>query len=190
MTLAQIMRLALRQLDEDPADIDDFRDLFVEYVNEGYLKAVNDYLKPRKSFDIVTDDHGDAVIKGWHVRSIVYAKSERGDDLLVDVNPEGDSIHIHDRAYWEKPITLLCRIEYPPLSEDTDEPRIPQSAHLGLVDYVCYKYKSIGNLAKQSQAQPYLSQYLSAMQSIEPVADGSVTHRKNLYRATSRSWPY
>ena len=41
MTLAEIMRLALRQLDEDPADISDFSDLFRSYANIGYKIAVS-----------------------------------------------------------------------------------------------------------------------------------------------------
>ena len=35
MTLVQIMRLALRQLDEDVADLAEYRDLFVAYANQG-----------------------------------------------------------------------------------------------------------------------------------------------------------
>ena len=40
MTLAEIMRLALRQLDEDPADISEFADLFRSYANLGYKLLV------------------------------------------------------------------------------------------------------------------------------------------------------
>ena len=192
MTLAQIMRLALRQLDEDPADIDDFRDLFIEYANEGYLRAVNDYLKPRHEFVIVSDAHGDAVITGWHIRSIVSARPEEFPEreTLVDIGEDGRCVHVHDRCLWEHPIRLLCRIEFPPLVEDTDEPRLPKEAHLALADYICYRYKSTGNLAKQSQAQPYLSMYMSAMAKIESEAAGSCPRYKNLYAATSRRWPF
>jgi len=194
MTLAQIMMLALRQLDEDPADISDFRDLFVEYVNEGYQRAVNDYLKPRREFRIIPDDHGDALIDGLNIRSIVSARSEDPNfypkEILLDVTPDGRSVHIHNKLLWGQPIIITAVVEFPPLAKDTDEPMIPQSAHLGLVDYVCYRYKSTGNLAKQSQAQPYLSQYMTAMLTIKRDGSGSVTKRKNLYEATSRYWPW
>ena len=191
MTLAQIMRLALRQLDEDPADIDDFRDLFIEYCNEGYQRAVNDYLKPRREYQLTTDEHGNAYIEGLSIRSIISAKlEESGREVLSDLTSDGKQIHVHDRIYWEKPILVLCVVELPPLVKDDDEPQIPPSTHLGLVDYICYRYKSTGNLAKQSQAQPYLSQYMTAMLTIKRDASGSVTHKKNLYQATSRYWPW
>ena len=46
MTLVQIMRLALRQLDEDVADLAEYRDLFVAYANQGYQIALTQYVKP------------------------------------------------------------------------------------------------------------------------------------------------
>lgn len=191
MTLAQIMRLALRQLDEDPADIDDFRDLFIEYVNEGYQRAVNDYLKPRREFYLGTDEHGNAFIDGLGIRSIISVRSEEtGRECLADITDDGQHLHVHDRRMRNAQIRVIAVIEFPPLVDDTDEPQIPLSAHLGLVDYICYRYKSTGNLAKQSQAQPYLSQYMTTMLTIKRKADESVTKKKNLYEATSRYWPW
>lgn len=45
MTLAQIMRFALLQLDEDPADIDEYADLFRMYANDGYTELIEQYAK-------------------------------------------------------------------------------------------------------------------------------------------------
>ena len=42
MTFAEIKQLALRQLDMDPADMDEAGDLLGVYVNEGYQTALID----------------------------------------------------------------------------------------------------------------------------------------------------
>ena len=47
MTLAQIMKLALRQLDEDTEDVGEYEELFKVYANTGYAIAVRSYLRPR-----------------------------------------------------------------------------------------------------------------------------------------------
>ena len=48
MTLGQIMRLALRQLDEDPADIAEYAELFRMWANQGYQIILGQYYKPRE----------------------------------------------------------------------------------------------------------------------------------------------
>ena len=191
MTLAQIMRLALRQLDEDPADIDDFRDLFIEYFNEGYSIAVNDYLRPRQEYIWTSDDEGNVFIHGMGIRSIVEVHDEATKcEVLTDLTPDGDKVHVYQRQFWEKPLKFTCRVELPRLVNDDDEPQLPEETHLALADYICYRYKSTGNLAKQSQAQPYYSQFVNTMQRIRADATGAVTRKRNLYLATSRRWPF
>ena len=48
MTVSQIMKLALRQLDEDAEDISEYDDLFKTDLNSGYAIAVRGYLRPRE----------------------------------------------------------------------------------------------------------------------------------------------
>ena len=192
MTLAQIYRLALRQLDEDPEDIAEFKDLFEAYVNEGYEIAVNTYWKPRESFDLMTDDNSDANIDGLHIKSIVSVTSGNyGIPLHAKISEDGHSIHVFGGiAAANQPVTVLARISMPPLRENTDVPRIPEMGHMALADYICYRYKSTGNLAKQSQAQAFLSQFQSTMMRMDSMANGSVIHRNNLYSATDLRWPW
>jgi len=62
MTLAQIMHLALRQLDEDPADVSDHDDLMRVYANEGYQIVMRDIYRPRYEMTLETDARGEAQI--------------------------------------------------------------------------------------------------------------------------------
>lgn len=192
MTLAQIMRLALRQLDEDPADISDFRDLFIEYLNEGYEKAVRDYLRPRNTFQFVTDDDGVIDITGIPIDSIVSVVADDfGMALHASMGPDGHSIKVYGgRNAANLAVTVIARIRFPRLEKDVEEPRLPVETHMALVDYICYRYKLTGNLAKQSQAQAFLARYQEALQRIRYVGQGSVVNHQNLYSATSRRSPW
>ena len=58
MTVSQIMKLALRQLDEDAEDISEYDDLFKTYLNSGYAIAVRGYLRPREMRVLLTDGEG------------------------------------------------------------------------------------------------------------------------------------
>ena len=51
MTLANIMKLALRQLDEAAEDIAEYDELFRSYANMGYMIALRLFLKPRETFE-------------------------------------------------------------------------------------------------------------------------------------------
>ena len=192
MTLAQIYRLALRQLDEDPEDISEFKELFEAYVNEGYRIAVNDYWKPRFTFNFTTDDNGNIDIHGMHIRSLVSVKSDNYNiELHAAMSEDMNGIHVYGGiAGANQPVTVIARVEMPPLKADTDVPKIPEEAHMALVDYICYRYKSSGNLAKQSQAQAYLSLFQTTLMRMPSMAEGSAIHQKNLYLSTSLGWPW
>ena len=62
MTLANIMKLALRQLDEAAEDIAEYDELFRSYANMGYMIALRLFLRPRETFELTTDDQGRADI--------------------------------------------------------------------------------------------------------------------------------
>ena len=70
MTYAQIKQLALRQLDEDPHDMDEFGDLLGTYVNEGYQTALIDYYRPREVYTLKTDAEGNADLTGLKILHI------------------------------------------------------------------------------------------------------------------------
>ena len=181
MTLAEIMRLALRQLDEDPADISDFADLFRSYANIGYKIAVTQYYKPVETLVLRTDDTGKCYIDGMGIERIVSLQDDMERDVYYDLSPDGTTISTIKK---NAKLTAVVGVEYPPMQEDTDEPRIPEYAHHALADYICYRHLLAGNAAKQSRATAYLQQFMQAMQMIRPQGSGSVTRFKNLYTAT------
>ena len=181
MTLAEIMRLALRQLDEDPADISEFADLFRNYANLGYKLLVSRYYKPKDTVTLLTDDKGMACIEGMDIDYIVSLCDSRDCNIHFHISADG--------AWIETPrknadLTAVCVIEFPPMREDTESPRIPEHAHQALVDYVCYRHLMNGNAAKQSRAMMYYQMFEQTARTIKPQGSGSVTRMRNLYTAT------
>lgn len=181
MTLAQIMKLALRQLDEDPADIDDFAELFREYANMGYRIAVRDYLKPKETFDFNTDKDGRIDIEGMGIVRVIELRDEHGNRILADLETDGNTLVTPWRG---GKVQAHCEVQYPRLENDMDEPKLPESAHMALVDYICYCHLSNGNMAKQSRAQYYLSRFYSMMREVPTQGGRATTDYKNLYTAT------
>ena len=181
MTLAQIMTLALRQLDEDPADISEYDDLFRMYANEGYQIVMRDMYKPREHFDFETDKSGTADIKDRGIIRIVELKDGWGRDIWFEMAVDGTTIYTRER---EKVLHAVAEIEAVPIYRDTDEPQFPEFAHGCLVDYVCYRHLSAGNMGKQQRAQFFLNQFYQQARRIRPQGMGSVTRMKNLYAVT------
>lgn len=178
MTLAEIMRLALRQLDEDPADISDYADLFRSYANIGYKIAVSQFYKPKETMKLRTDDTGRAFIEGMGIVRIVTLRDENGSDVWFSVSAEGTEI---ETQRLDALLTAVCEIEYLPMQDDMEEPRIPAYAHHALVDYICYRHLLSGNAAKQSRAMAFYQAFMQTMQQMRPQSSGSVTRFKNLY---------
>ena len=181
MTLAQIMTLALRQLDEDPADISEYDDLFRMYANEGYQIVMRDLYKPREHFDFETDEHGSAEIKGRGIIRIVELKDGWGRNIWFDLSVDGTTIYTRER---EKMLHAVAEIEVAPIYKDTDVPEFPEWAHNCLIDYICYRHLCNGNMGKQQRGQTYLNQFYQQARRIRPQGMGSVTGFKNLYAVT------
>lgn len=181
MTLAQIMTLALRQLDEDPADISEYDDLFRMYANEGYQIVMRDIYKPRDHFDFETGKDGSAEIKDRGIVRIVELKDGWGRDIWYDLSVDGTTIYTRER---EKTLHAVAEVEVEPIYKGTDEPQFPEFAHNCLVDYVCYRHLCNGNMGKQQRAQFFLQKFWENARRIRPQGMGSVTHFKNLYAVT------
>ena len=186
MTLAQIYRLALRQLDEDPADIDDFKDLFVVYANQGYQIALRQYYKPKETIALRTDEKGEASIDGLDIVRIISFRDEHGYQIPSEMSEDGTTIRTgRNRAK----VTAVCVVTYLELENDSDVPNLPTEAHAAIADYICYKYLSNGNLAKQSRAQMFRTNFYAQMQTMYAHGSGSVTRMRNLYTASDiRRW--
>lgn len=185
MTLAQIYRLALRQLDEDPADIEEFRDLFAVYVNQGYQIAVEQYVKPKETIPLRTDENGDVYMDGMGIARVISVRDAAGNSVYTEMSEDGMMLRTGRK---NADLSSVCVVSYPELENDTDEPNLPKAAHASLADYICYKYLSTGNMAKQSRAQHFRNEFYTQMQRVKPQGSGSVTGFKNLYAATDTRW--
>lgn len=181
MTLAQIMTLALRQLDEDPADIDEYAELFRRYANEGLDLAASQYYKPRDTMTLHTDENGRAYLCGIDAVRIIAATDENGRPVWYEISMDGESLTTPLR---DADVTLSYERRVRMLKNADDEPELPEHAHASLADYICYRHLSGGNLAKQSRAQHYLQMFHQGMSRIRPQGDGSVRRMRNLYAAT------
>lgn len=181
MTLAEIMRLALRQLDEDPADISEFADMFRSYANLGYKILASRFFKPKEIMSAKTDDKGEAYIEGMGIAHITSVIDEFGQRVWYRLSEDGTKIITRHRNNM---LTITYVEEYPPMQEDTEEPRIPEYAHHALVDYICYRYLMNGNAAKQNRAMLFYQSFEQTARMIKPQGGGSVTSFRNLYSAT------
>lgn len=181
MRLADIMRLALRQLDEEPEDMEDFADLFRVYANTGYRLLLERYVRPRETMTLHTDEHGEVYVYGMELESIISCRDERGRDVPCRMSADGLRMETLRR---DADITVVCEVRYPPLEDDGDEPMIPAHAHPAIADYICYSCLLNGNAAKQSRAMAYLQRFEQVARTIRTQGSGSVTGFKNLYAAS------
>lgn len=185
MTLANIMKLALRQLDEAAEDIAEYDELFRSYANMGYMIALRLFLRPRETFELTTDDQGRADISALPVMRVVDMRNAQGRPVRFSLSADGRTIGTEEK---NTAVQALCEVERPALEADTDEPELPQYAHPALADYICYRHLSSGNLAKQSRAQHYRNEFYAQMQRLSPRPSGGVTGYKNFYTVTDSRW--
>ena len=182
MTLAQIMTLALRQLDEDAQDLSEYESVLRVYANIGYDIAVREHLKPKAWFSARTDEKGRAEIPaGQILRVIMVREAKSGRETAFSLLPDGMSIATGEK---NAPVEMLCEVSCPEMIVETDEPMLPRRVHHALADYICYRHLSCGSMAKQAKAQVFLTNYLQAMRSLRPQGMGSAKRLKNLYAAT------
>jgi len=181
MTLASIMKLAMRQLDEAAEDMSEYDELFKSYANMGYMIALRLFLKPREVLELETDETGSAVIRGLFIARVVQVRGADGRDVRFVVSGDGHTLHTGARS---QAVSALCEIECPPLENGLDEPLLPEYAHPALADYICYRHLSSGNLAKQSRAEFFRESFFQQMRAMTPQGAGSVRRLKNLYAAT------
>lgn len=185
MTLASIMKLALRQLDEAAEDISEFDEVFASYANMGYMIALRMFLKPRETFELVTNDRGCADIRALCISRVVEVRNQAGEEVGFCISPDGNTLIA---GAWNERITALAEIDCPPMMRDTDEPMLPEYAQPALADYICYRHLSSGNLAKQSRAEFFRQSFYQQMRAMKPQGAGSVTRRKNLYTVTEAAY--
>ena len=181
MTLANIMKLALRQLDEAAEDIAEYDELFKSYANMGYMIALRLFLKPRETFELMTDEQGRAELTALPIMRVVEVWDAQGRPVRSSLSADGTALKTGEK---DARIRALCEVEWAALEEDTDEPRLPPYAHPALADYICYRHLSSGSLAKQSRAEFFRQSFYQQMRTLTPQGAGSVTRMRNLYAVT------
>lgn len=181
MTLAQIMKLALRQLDEDPADIAEYEELFKVYANTGYQILLRSYYKPKATMQMQTDEDGAIYIDGMGIVRVASVSNEHGMDVWFDISQDGEKLLT---SLQDAQVTVVYEEEMPDLDLG-NEPNLPAHAHPALVDYICYRHLSTGNLAKQSRAEFFRQNFYAQAQQLRPKSGSGVRQTKNLYAATS-----
>ena len=181
MTLANIMKLALGQLDEAPEDIAEYDELFRSYANMGYMIAIRLFYKPRETFVLTTDGKGSAAFGALPIRRVVGVKNAQGETVCFQLAADGLTIETNEK---EKKLYVLCEVEREALQKATDEPQLPDFAHAALADYICYRHLSSGNLGKQSRAEFFRESFYQQMRALGYEGQGSVTRTKNLYAVT------
>lgn len=192
MTLAGIMKLALRQLDEDLEDIGEVDELFAGYANLAYEIAVREFLKPREMRPLRLNRRGFASIEGMGIDRVVRVWDGKGRERAFEVTPGGGHIRLTDaperegmrRGEGDEQLQALCEVRYAPMTEATDEPRLPPSAQAALADYICFRHLSSGNLAKQNRAKFFQESFYRTMRAMRQDGFGSVTRMRNLYAVT------
>lgn len=181
MTLANIMELALRQLDEAPEDIAEYDELFKSYANMGYMIAIRTFYRPRETYVLTTDEKGRADLCAFPIRRVVRVMDENNTEKSFHIDADGMAIRTSEK---EKTLYVLCEVECDALQNATDEPRLPEYAHAALADYICYRHLSSGSLSKQSRAEFFRQSFYQQMHALNYEGEGSVTRMKNLYAAT------
>jgi len=181
MTLATIMKLAMRQLDEKDADLSEYEELFRHYANMGYMIALRLYYKPRLTIETESDMTGDVMLDDSRIGRIVEVRDAAGRCVTFFMDADGRTLHTG--AGWQK-VKVLCEYEYPLMTDGLSVPMMPEYAQPALADYICYRHLSSGSLAKQSRAEFFRNSFYEQMRAMKPQSDGSVKGMKNLYAAT------
>ncbi|MBE5798329.1 MAG: hypothetical protein E7321_00050 [Clostridiales bacterium] len=183
MNVSAILHHVMLELDEDPADINDYDQKFMMYLNMGYQLILRQHYKPRETYLSQADERGMVNLSGYDIDCVVQMQDEDGRIVHFRADAQGDGVY-HTTARDED-VVVVCQVTYPPLSGELDVPRIPEHVHYALVQYICYKHLSSGNLAKQSRAQYYKQSFYEMMSMLKPVGTGSVTTYTNFYSATN-----
>lgn len=185
MTLANIMKLALQQLDEAAEDIAEYDELFTSYANMGYMIAIRLFYRPRETFVLTTDESGRADIRALAIRRVVEVKDKMGHAVRFDMAADGTAIETGER---NAALHVLAEVEREPMNGAADEPQLPQYAHAALADYICYRHLSSGSLSKQSRAEFFRQSFYQQMRALSYEGEGSVTRMKNLYAVTQAGY--
>lgn len=181
MTLAQIYKLALRQLDMDIEDVAEYVELFRQYANEGNQIVVNNYWRPCEEMRLHSDEDGRVWLYGMDVHHVICVMDAYGRTLPFRTAPDGTYISVGEK---NMELSLTCQKMARQMTDDNEEPPFPNENHFALVDYICYRQLVSGNAAKQSRARVFYDAFLLGCRRIVPQNTGSVKQMHGLYAAS------
>lgn len=179
MVLAQIIRLALRQLDEDAAEAAQHEELFTIYANTGYQILLRRYVRPQTRLTLRTDGSGAAELNGLGAMRVLSVQNAQGREMGFTLSGDGERLLT---PLCDEEVTVCVQEETPPL-EPGDEPRLPEAIHAALADYICYRHLMTGSVAKQARAEAFRQSFYAQAQLLLPQG-GTAGRMKNLYAAT------
>lgn len=97
---------------------------------------------------------------------------------LTDYINEGYDILV--MAYRDQHVSTDS-LEYVPLKNPADEPKLPEYAHRGLADYATYLVYRNGNMVKQNRGMSFYSAFQAIVIRLKGESAGKVRNFRNLY---------
>ena len=165
MTLKEIMELSLRLMMEDVDEdtLTDFRPLLTRVINDAYIDICRFKYVPIKNEErTLTDGTFELSNLTSTVNEIINIKY--GDKELPFHAEDGRC-----SVFSVKNETVTVRYSYlpPEMSEDNDEPIIPEEYHTCLADYAVFRALGTGSSARQTRALFFFDVYIRKANKIE-----------------------
>ena len=172
MKLGQIIKMAMMQSGEDIEDTEEYRERMIVYINEGYRRMMEKF-RPTKTETLYADD-GEIDLAG--IRDMIEIESVRRNETGREerYEPQADGkIRVSSDSAYDVEYTYEPRA----LEKDTDEPELPQGAHMALSDYATWRYYGNGNIAKQQRGQFYYQRFMMELDRLTPQKQRGGGHR-------------
>ena len=165
MKLGQIVKMVMTQAGEDVEDTEEYREQIIIYVNEG-LRRMHERYKPTRTATLYPDEDGKISIAGIKgMDRITMVTTQDGRECRWEAAGEGK---IAAGVGDGEGVKIRYTFEAPEMLEETDEPELPQGAHMALADYATWRFYGNGNLAKQQRGEFYYRRFLMELEKITP----------------------
>lgn len=173
MKLGQIVKMVMVQAGEDVEDTEEYRESIIIYINEGYRRMM-EKCKPTRTATLYAEAGKIDIAGIGDMREITSVRmNESGREVRYEA-AGGMEIRVGggDAAY-----DVEYTFEAKPLEADTDEPALPEGAHMALADYATWRFYGNGNLARQARGQFYYQRFLMELDKLMPAKQRGGGHR-------------
>lgn len=165
MTLKELIEKTLVNINEDldSETVAEYREEIVGYINDAYLDICIHRLKPEKTAEVMTDEHGkiekDQLPQDFICVEKVY--SVKGKPVFFYMEKGAPVTYC-------KNDTLQMQYRYQPerLENDGDTPYLPDWAHYALSDYATWRKMMKGTRIRQLRGEVFYVQYLEVCSKI------------------------